>query len=119
MRGSATAIYSLLFLFLAGCGMWNSISDYADNSLFRTQLAFGSAGFVDRCIDIMRRADPSSKLEITNKRIDFGITVTIVDIQATRKDVPPGGKIPRDVAAQCRFDSGVIVDFHWTVGPLE
>ena len=117
MRGSVAAICSLLFL--TGCGMWDSTLNIVSDPVFSTQQALGTAGYVDRCIDIMRRAYPEAKIEIINKRIGLNINKAIVDVQGIRNDVSVGGKILRDIAAQCRFDSGVIVDFHWTAGPLQ
>jgi hypothetical protein len=119
VRGSTAAICSLLLL--TGCGMWDSTRNTAGDALFSTQLAAGSASYMDRCIDIMKRAYSSAHIDITNKRIGIGpnMDMAVVDVQGTRSDVPVGSKTPRDIAAQCRFDGGVIVDFHWTAGPLQ
>jgi hypothetical protein len=113
------AICSLLLL--TGCGMWDSTRNTTGDALFSTQLAAGSASYIDRCIDIMKRAYSSAHIEITNKRIGIGpnMDMAIVDVQGTRNDVPAGGKTPRDIAAQCRYESGVITDFHWTTSPLQ
>ncbi len=116
MRGTVAAVCSLLLL--AGCGLWDSASDTAGNTIFGAQMAAGTASYVDRCIDIMRKSYPDARFEITGKRLGIGSTAALVDVQATRSDVPAGGKTPRDVAAQCRFDHDVVVDFHWTASPL-
>jgi hypothetical protein len=119
VRGSVAAIFFLLLL--TGCGMWDSTRNTAGDTMFSTQLAIGSASYMDRCIDIMKRAYSSAHIEITNKRIGIGpnMDMAIVDVQGTRNDVSAGGRMPRDIAAQCRFESGVITDFHWTAGPLQ
>lgn len=116
MRGAVAALGSLLLL--AGCGLWDSAGDTADSTIFGTQLSVGSASYVDRCIDVMRKAYPDARFTVTGKRLGIGSNTALVDLQASRNDAPASAKTPRDVAAQCRFDSGVIVDFHWTASPL-
>jgi ABC-type glycerol-3-phosphate transport system substrate-binding protein len=116
MRGSVAAVCALLLL--AGCGLWDSASDTAGNTIFGAQMAAGSASYVDRCIDIMRKAYPDARFEVTSKRLGIGSNTALVDVQATRGDAPASAKTPRDVAVQCRIDNGVIVDFHWTASPL-
>jgi hypothetical protein len=119
LRGPAAALCSLWLL--TGCGLWNSTRNTAGDAVLNTQLAAGSASYVDRCIDMMKRAYPDAHFEITGKRLGNGpsMAMATVEVQARRNDVPAGGKTPREVAVQCRFDSGVIVDFHWTASPLE
>lgn len=116
MRGAVAAVCSLLFL--AGCGLWDSAGETAGNTVFGAQMAAGNASYVDRCADFMRKAYPDARFEITSKRLGIGLNTALVDIQATRKDTTAGGKTPLEVAAQCRFESEVIVDFHWTASPL-
>ncbi len=112
MRSSVAALCALLLL--AGCGLWDSTGD----ALFGAQSAAGTASYVDRCIDVMQKAYPDARFEVTSKRLGLGSNTALVDVQARRSDAPASTKTPRDVAVQCRFDSGVIVDFHWTATPL-
>lgn len=62
------------------------------------------------------RAVTSAQLASHHVRSDAKMMT--VDLQAKRSDVPAGGLIPLDVAVECRFDHGVVVDFHWIVNPL-
>ncbi len=118
MRGSVAAICSLSFLLLAGCGLWDSAGDTAGDTIFGTQMAVGSASYVDRCIDVMKKTYPDARFEVTSKRLGIGSNTALVDVQASRSDQPASTKTPRDVAVQCRFDGGVLADFHWTASPL-
>lgn len=112
MRGTVAALCCLLLL--AGCDIWDSGDDSDNNSTFGTQLASGEANYVDRCVDTMQEAYPNASFNVTNKRLGLGPNVALVDVKATRS----AGRSSRDVAAQCRFESGVLVEFHWTATPL-
>ena len=116
MRGSAVAVCFLLFL--AGCTTWNSAVDKMFSSHGTQPQPAGPVTNIDRCIDFMQKAFPDAHFEVSSKRITAHANESVIDIQATRDDVPVGGRMPRNIAAQCRFESGVIAEFHWTSAPL-
>jgi hypothetical protein len=99
--------------------MWDSARSTAADSMLSVQLAGGTADYADRCIDIMRRAYSNAHIEIANRRVGMGFNTAVVDVQGIRSDVAAAGTTPRDIAAQCRFDHGAMVDFHWTAGPWQ
>jgi len=95
---------------VSGCGLFQSTNDKVQD----VKLAVGDVGHVDRCFDFMRRAVPGAELKMTNSTTNTAMTSDTVTILANRNDATP----PYNVSAQCRFDHGVIVDFHWLKGPL-
>jgi len=54
---------------------------------------------------------------ITDRRVGIGSNTVLIDIQGIRNGLPDAETMMRDIAVQCRFDHGVLVDFHWTAGP--
>jgi hypothetical protein len=116
MRALSASVFCLLLL--AGCGLWNSTRDTAGDTMLGVQLSTDSASFVDRCADVLKRAYPNVRFEVTGKRLGLDASRALVDIQAHRADPPASPMTPREVAVQCRFDSGVLLDFHWTATPL-
>lgn len=101
-------IYGLLLL--SGCG---AVGDKVEN----TQLAVGSPSYVNRCVDLMHRAFPGTDFDVTDQHFSTTVTNSVVTVQAVRPDVPASSGM-RDIGAECRFDHGVIVDFHWTKNPM-
>jgi hypothetical protein len=117
MRGAAVAVCFLLFL--TGCTTWDSTVDkmFSSHSAQPPQPAVPVTN-IDRCIDFMLNAYPDARFDVTNKRATTHSNESVIDIQGTRNDVPAGGKMPRVIAVQCRFESGVMAEFHWTSAPL-
>ena len=110
-RTTRTAIWvSCILPLVSSCGLFQSANDKVQNA----KLAVGEVGHVDRCFDFMRRALPHGKFEMTNKSISTAIDSDTVTILANREDATP----PYSVSVQCRFDHGIIVDFHWLKGPV-
>lgn len=96
---------------LAGCGT-------VANKMESAKVAVGSPSYVTRCVDLMKRAYPDSgDFQVTDQHFSTTMTTSTVTVQAVRPDVPANSGM-RDVGAECRFDHGVIVEFHWTTNPL-
>lgn len=108
MRPILAGICGLLLL--SGCG---AVEDKVQNA----QLAVGSPSYVSRCVDLMHRALPDTDFNVTDQHFSTEMTTSVVTVQAMRPDVPANSGM-RDIGAECRFDHGVIVDFHWTKNPL-
>lgn len=85
---------------------------------FDTQSAFGSVSLGDRCADIAHRALPDSGLDITDRRVSVDGNTTMVVIVGARTAVPANGLYTREVAAECRFEDGILMGFRWTGGPI-
>ncbi len=82
-------------------------------------------GLSDRCADFMRLSFPRGEIEIkeTNNQAETvengNLGLTIIEVEGVRPKIPQtGGFLARDVAARCRFQNGVLVEFRWTKGPL-
>jgi hypothetical protein len=96
---------------LAGCTRMNQLG-------FDAKAAVGSVSLIDRCTDFMHRAFPNSAIEVTDSHVDTGTANAVVTVQGTRDDVPENSPYAHSVAVECRFDSGVLSAFRWTVGPI-
>lgn len=108
MRPVLAGICGLLLL--SGCG---AVEDKVENA----QLAVGSPSYVNRCVDLMHRAFPGTDFDVTDQHFSTTTANSVVTVQAVRPDVPANSGM-RDIGAECRFDHGVIVDFHWTKSPM-
>jgi hypothetical protein len=72
----------------------------------------------EHCAALLDEAFPGGEIAITNRKIVMDpITTTIVTLDGTR-DVTPSNAVAREVAAECRYDHGVLMDFHWTKPPF-
>ncbi len=77
-----------------------------------------SGGLADRCADTMRRAYPGADIEITTREAAAtGINTITAKVEGVRRDMPPDGPLPRDLAVECRYDSDILTGFRWTAGP--
>lgn len=83
-----------------------------------------NTGYGDRCADYLRFSYPGAKIDVTIQHVDVantqsgGLGLMIVDIEATRPDIPEtGGFLAKTIAARCRFQNGVLTEFRWTKGP--
>ncbi len=75
-------------------------------------------GLSDRCADIMQRAYPNADIDITKREAAAtGINTIIANVSGVRKDMPPDGPLPRDLAVECRFDGNILTGFKWIAGP--
>lgn len=80
--------------------------------------------FTQRCADLMKESYPGGgdiAVTAASAALDknaTNITSMIATVRGTRRDVPKGGFVAREVAAECRFDNGVLTSFHWTKGPF-
>jgi hypothetical protein len=102
-RRCAAAI--VLAVTLAGCGV-----RLRDASLF------------DRCGSIMQEAFPGGDIMVTKQEAatppSESIAAVVVAVRGVRRNVEPGGIPLHELAAECRFDEGILTGFHWTQGPL-
>ena len=97
-------------LLLAGCGS-------VENKVAKAKVDIGSPSYVSRCVDLMHRALPDTDFKVTDQHFSTTMRTSVVTVQAVRPDVPANSAM-HDVGAECRFDNGVIVEFHWTKNPL-
>lgn len=96
---------------LAGCSA-------VENKVADTKVAVGSPSYISRCVDLMHRALPHADFDVTDQHFSTTtMTTSVATVQAVRPDVASNSSL-RDIGAECRFDHGVIVDFHWTKTPL-
>ena len=112
-RRSLAAISSLLLL--VGCGMMGTVEE----KTLDTKMAVGTTSYVDRCVKLMRVAYPDVDFKVTDQHFTVGANIekAVVDVEGaahTGADMNPA----QPVAAQCRFENGIIVDFHWTKSPV-
>jgi hypothetical protein len=76
-----------------------------------------------RCAATMQQAFPGGDIKITSARShpdtarDYATIVS--DVAGVRQDIPAGSPNARRVAAQCRYENGVLMQFAWTEGPLQ
>jgi hypothetical protein len=99
-------------LALAGCNGMSQVG-------FDTKMTLGSVSTVDRCTDFMTRAYPNTFIDVTGSHVDTDSKSATVAIQGTRGDVPENSPTyVRNVAVECRFESGVLTGFRWTAGPI-
>lgn len=95
-------------LILAGCG-----------TLTTAEFLIRDASLADHCADFMQRAYPGGGITITQKQShDVDNSILVAEVQGIKKDAPPGSFLARDLAAVCRFQNNILVDFHWTAGPF-
>ncbi|HZB91812.1 MAG TPA: hypothetical protein VE397_10245 [Stellaceae bacterium] len=77
---------------------------------------------LERCGDLMQQAYPDADIEVTHKalvsRPTESLGTVIAQVEGERPKLPKDTGLPRDVAAECRFDDGVLTGFRWTKGPL-
>ena len=105
-RGSfAVAVLCLAGLVLAGCG-----------------LRLREASPLDRCAELMPQAFPGGDIKVTKKEVAEetapSIATVIARVEGERQNVAAGGAPLREVAAECRFENGILTGFRWTKGPL-
>ena len=94
-----------------------SVCSTVETKVENAKLAVGSPSYVSRCVDLMHRAIPGTEFRDTGQHFSTTMTTSTVTVQAVRPDLP-ASSATRDVGAECRFDNGVIVEFHWTKNPL-
>jgi len=102
---------TLLPLALVGCG-----------SLETLEHKVREEPLTDRCADFMHAAFPGSGIEVTKQAVapapNGSVATLVVAVEGTRKKLPAGSAVLRDVAVECRFDEGILTSFRWTKGPL-
>lgn len=109
---AATFFLAAILLTAAGC------SEERPRELRNT-------GLSDRCADFMRLSFPKGEIEIDETKAQAATTesgdlgLMVIEVQGVRPNIPAtGGFLERNVAARCRFQNGVLVEFRWTKGPL-
>jgi hypothetical protein len=76
-------------------------------------------GLAERCADIMRRAHPSTAIDVTKTDASAtSLTTIIAHVDGVRTDLPADSPLRRDVAVECRFDENILTGFRWTAGPM-
>jgi hypothetical protein len=85
---------------------------------FDAQSALGSVSLRDRCGDFLHRAFPNSAIEVTDSKVNAALNATTITVTAIRTGVPADGPYAREIAAECRFENGILTGFRWTKGPL-
>ena len=102
---SGAAALCLALLALAGCG-----------------LRLREATPLDRCAELMQQAFPGGEIKPTKKEVADettpSIAAVVARVEGERQNVAAGGVPRRDVAAECRFENGILTGFRWTKGPL-
>jgi hypothetical protein len=80
------------------------------------------ASLLDRCGILLQEAFPGGDIKVTKQEAvtppTDSLAATVVAVRGVRRNVAPGGIPLREVAAECRFDQGILIDFRWTQGPL-
>lgn len=97
---------------LAGCS--GGLSELG----FDTKMAVGSVSLVDRCSDFMHRAYPQESITVSGTHVAADAQNMTVTVNGIRSGVLANSAYARDVAVECRFDSGILTDFKWTAGPI-
>jgi len=78
----------------------------------------GQSAPAEHCLDVFKQAIPDADIEITSaKSVNDSVAKATVTIEGTR-DVTPSAALARDLAAECKFDHDVLMDFHWTKAPF-
>jgi hypothetical protein len=77
-----------------------------------------------RCGDLMRQAFPGAEIAVTGQQTlpvegQQSYATTRIVVEGRRRKLPAATRLPRDVAAECRFDQGILTGFRWTKGPLQ
>jgi hypothetical protein len=76
-----------------------------------------SLGMADRCGEVMKIAMPFADIEIEKRFSEnTGVNTIVARVEAIRRDLPEDSKVAPDLAAECQFDSNILVGFHWTQG---
>jgi len=93
--------------------------DTVEEKTLDTKMAVGTTSYVDRCVKLMRAAYPDADFKITDQHFATGANIekATVDVEGT-EHVGADTNPMKPVAAQCRFENGIIVDFHWTKSPV-
>ncbi|HEV2546824.1 MAG TPA: hypothetical protein VGU20_05775 [Stellaceae bacterium] len=109
---SGAAALCLAALAIAGCGL----------ALAGCGLRLREATPLDRCAELMQQAFPGGDIKPTKKEVVEetapSIATVVARIEGERRNVAAGGVPRRDVAAECRFENGILTGFRWTKGPL-
>ncbi len=112
-RGAlAIAAGFLLVSSLAACERMSTLG-------FDAQSSFGSVSLGDRCVDVVRRAFPNAELDVSDPRVKLDGNAATVAVGAVRSGIPADGLYARNIAAECRFENGILMGFRWTAGPIK
>lgn len=67
----------------------------------------------------MHAAFPSASIKVTGGEArDKSITGVTARVTGVRTDLGKNARLPRELAVSCRFENGILTEFHWTKGPL-
>jgi hypothetical protein len=104
-RAAAAVVLVLALAALAGCGV-----------------RLRDASLLDRCGLLLQEAFPGGSIKVTKEEAvtppDDSLAAIVVAVRGIRRNVAPDGIPLREVAAECRFEQGILAGFHWTQGPL-
>ncbi len=77
---------------------------------------------LDRCAALMQHAFPGGDIKPTKKEVADettpSIAAVVARVEGERQNLAAGSVPRRDVAAECRFENGILTGFRWTKGPL-
>lgn len=92
--------------------------DSVEEKTLDTKMAVGTTSYVDRCINVLRVAYPEADFKITDQHFAIGANIekAMVDVEGT-EHVGADTNRAQPIAAQCQFENGIIVDFHWPKSP--
>jgi hypothetical protein len=72
----------------------------------------------ERCADFMTRAFPGASIDVTKSEAAAeSLTTVVATVEGVRSDLPRAVRVPHRIAAECRFDNGILTRFRWTKGP--
>ncbi len=78
-----------------------------------------SQSLADRCADIAQAAMPFAEIDMEKRTsASTALNRIVARVEGTRTDLPEGS-LPRDLAAECEFDSNILSAFRWTKGGPE
>ena len=73
----------------------------------------------ERCAALMADAFPGGGIDVTGQNIvSDSVATVVVTVEGARSDVVPSAHLAREVAAECKFDHEVLLDFHFTKSPF-
>jgi hypothetical protein len=108
MRSLAALVILIIASLLGGCDWARSVSGRINPN---------SVGMADRCAEIMKKAMPYADIDLGQRTSEAsGVSTIVARVEGTRSDLPKDAPGDRDLAVECRFDNGVLTDFHWTKG---
>ena len=81
------------------------------------------ASLSDRCGELMQDAFPGGRIKVMKAEAapdpaGASVSSMVATASGVRRNIAEGDVLARDVAAECRFEDGILTGFRWTAGPL-